>query len=80
MNNAQRKTVWDRGFEANPSALSLLVVEGANNGAYVSKRDRNGTRGWQKFFPGSRGSDEAHAFALLHNGPEADRAMYPYRY
>lgn len=78
--NTQRKTVWERGFEANPSALTIVVVEGARHGNYTAKYDRAGVRREQKRFEGPKASDEAHAFAELWNGPEADRAMYPERY
>lgn len=74
----QLKTVWQRGFEARPSALSLAVVELANGGYYVGKYLPSGRHQTLKYFPGNS-STEAHKFAALWNGPEATAAMYPDR-
>lgn len=76
MNNA----IWSKGFEANPAALSMAVVEGANSGAYIGRYARDGRRVGQIRFTGPGASEAAHKAAELHNGPEADRAMYPERY
>ncbi len=74
------KPVWTRGFEANPAALSMAVVEGANGGHYLGRYTPSGQRIGQRYFPGPGSELEAHKAAELHNGPEADRAMYPGRY
>ena len=74
------KTVWDRGFEARPEAISLAVVELANGGYYVGKYLRTGRHQQLGYFPGKDAETHAHAYALLWNGPEACAAMYPERY
>lgn len=74
------KTVWDKGFEARPEALSLACVELANNGHYVGKYLRTGRHQSLAFFHGKDSEANAHVYALLWNGPEACKAMYPDRY
>ena len=77
MNN---KTVWQRGFEANPAALSLAVVELAHEGYYVGKYLPDGRRCESLMrSKGPSSESEVHEFAALWNGPAATAAMYPAR-